>query len=401
MLFEKGVVLASVQDFTIEKYHESEVTDLQMDVPHSRIAYFVSPHGFGHAARAAAVMAAIQRIDGSIHFDIFTKVPLWFFEDSLSGPFSYHPLLTDIGLVQETPLDEDIPTTVHRLNDFLPFNPSLITGLAEEVLRLNCELVLCDIAAMGIVAAQEAGVPSVLVENFTWDWIYQGYTKLETGLNKHVAYLQGVYDAADYRVQTEPVCVSHAADLTTLPVSRTVRTPREEIRRRLGIPQDAQVVMVTMGGIQGEYNFLRELTRQRDVFFVIPGGSSAKEVRENLVLLPHHSDFFHPDLISASDVVIGKVGYSTLAEVYHAGVPFGYVTRTHFVESEILSSYIERHMSGLAIEESHFQDGYWISHLQDLCSFARIERKGPNGSEQVARFILTILPHYSRSITSL
>ena len=36
-----------------------------------RIAYFVTPHGFGHAARAAAVMVALQEIDLTIQFDIF------------------------------------------------------------------------------------------------------------------------------------------------------------------------------------------------------------------------------------------------------------------------------------------------------------------------------------------
>ena len=48
-----------------------------------RIAYFVTPHGFGHAARAAAVMVALQEIDPAIQFDIFTQVPRWFFQDSL------------------------------------------------------------------------------------------------------------------------------------------------------------------------------------------------------------------------------------------------------------------------------------------------------------------------------
>ena len=38
-------------------------------------------------------------------------------------------------------------------------------------------------------------------------------------------------------------------------------------------------------------------------------------VEKNLILLPHHSVFFHPDLVNASDAVVGKLGYSTLAAV--------------------------------------------------------------------------------------
>jgi len=54
-----------------------------------RIAYFVTPHGFGHAARAAAVMVALQEIDPTIQFDIFTQVPRWFFQDSLVRNMRY------------------------------------------------------------------------------------------------------------------------------------------------------------------------------------------------------------------------------------------------------------------------------------------------------------------------
>ncbi len=63
-----------------------------------RIAYFISPHGFGHAARAAAVMEVLSEIDTGVQFEIFTTVPSWFFQDSMSAPYAYHHLVTDIGL---------------------------------------------------------------------------------------------------------------------------------------------------------------------------------------------------------------------------------------------------------------------------------------------------------------
>ncbi|NIO06707.1 MAG: hypothetical protein GTO40_01480, partial [Deltaproteobacteria bacterium] len=96
-----------------------------------RIAYFITPHGYGHAARASAVMAAIQQRTPKVRFEIFTQVPRWFFQDSLSEPFGYHPLLTDIGLAQKTALSEDIPETLNRLDDLLPFDAPLIQDLAR------------------------------------------------------------------------------------------------------------------------------------------------------------------------------------------------------------------------------------------------------------------------------
>ncbi|HEX3035602.1 MAG TPA: hypothetical protein VHT73_10810, partial [Thermodesulfobacteriota bacterium] len=97
------------------------------------IAYFISPHGFGHAARATAVMAEIQRISPHVHFEIYTKVPRWFFEQSLPSHFNYHSLLTDLGLIQTTSLHEDIHKTLACLNKFYPIESSLVTTLAGEL----------------------------------------------------------------------------------------------------------------------------------------------------------------------------------------------------------------------------------------------------------------------------
>ena len=63
-----------------------------------QIAYFVTPHGFGHAARAAAVMSSLYDRLPQVHFQIYTTVPRWFFSTSVKAPFTYNELLTDIGL---------------------------------------------------------------------------------------------------------------------------------------------------------------------------------------------------------------------------------------------------------------------------------------------------------------
>jgi len=356
-----------------------------------RIAYFISPHGFGHAARASAVMSAVYEMDPSVHFEIFTTIPSWFFEESLESPHTYHPLMTDIGLVQETPLHADLPGTVERLNRFIPFEEYRISGLAMKIDGLNCELVICDISPMGIAVALEGGLPSVLVENFTWDWVYQEYIEHHGRLKHHVDYLGRLFSEADYHIQTQPVCSPKAVDLNALPVSRRARIARGEVRQDLGIPEDAKMVLITMGGVPENFRSLKGLNLPKDLYLVVPGGSNAFRIHDHLITLTHHSRFFHPDLINAADAVVGKVGYSTLAEVYHGGVPFGYIKRADFRESEILGAYIERHMNGLAIEEESFRTGDWISNTSRLLEMPRIRREGPNGAIQVAEFVCGLL----------
>ena len=358
-------------------------------VPAKRIAVFISPHGFGHAARAAAIMEALTAIAPSIQFDIFTTVPPWFFAQSNSFAFTYHHLLTDIGLIQKTPFQADLPTTVQQLRQLLPFDPVQIEILAKQLRRLDCEVVICDIAAMGIRVAQKARVPSVLVENFTWDWLYQGYDN--KGLNEFNPYLQSIYAEADVHIQTQPVCNVAAAQLEAAPVSRKIKTSGDSTRRKLGISPNDRVVMITAGGVAKDYGFIDKLALESDIQFIVPGAADSEIIKENLVLLPENSDFFHPDLVNAADAVVGKVGYSTIAEIYQAGVPFGYVARPENREMRSLIGFIGNHIDGMPIKESDFQNGAFTKDLAKLLRIPRAQPKRPNGADQIAGFIASLL----------
>jgi len=195
----------------------------------AHIAYFISPHGFGHAARSAAVMAILLEKNPAIHFDIFTTIPSWFFEDSLPGNFIHHNLVTDVGLVQHSPLEEDVVGTFRALNDFLPFDTEKIKQLSKKINAMGCSLIICDIAPMGILVAQKAGLPSVLIENFTWDWIYQKYIDIHPSVERHIEYLAQLFRRADIHIQATPACTSPAVtpgwtdDKTISPVSWSKR----------------------------------------------------------------------------------------------------------------------------------------------------------------------------------
>jgi hypothetical protein len=262
--------------------------------------------------------------------------------------------------------------------------------LARQVLALGCRLVACDIAPLGIAVARAAGLPSVLIENFTWDWIYEGYARQEPRLQPFVDYLRAQAAATDYRAQTEPVCApAPEADLVAAPVCRPARAPRAEVRRRLGVPEETKLVMITMGGIREPYRFLPRLAEFAPARFVIPGDESLEEeAPPNALILPFESGFYHPDVVAACDAVVAKIGYSTLAEVYHAGVPFGYVPRPQFRESVALARFIRQRMPGVEIAAGDFESGAWLAQLPALLALERVRRDEPNGAVQVAEFLL-------------
>ena len=352
------------------------------------VAYFISPHGFGHAARACAVIEALHQLDPTIEFHLYTRAPRWFFDLSLPFGYHYHDVLTDIGLVQRSPLQEDLAATLERLEHFIPFSPELLAGLAQDLRANDCQVVVCDISPLGIAAARQAGLPSVLVENFTWDWIYSGYLDAEPRLERFIAEFQSLFQSAGAHIQTTPFCVSDSqAALVTAPVSRRPRASQAKVRQLLAIPPGVQMVLLSMGGIELHFEFLDRLANLKNIWFVIPGGAESYSLRQNLVLLPHHSDYYHPDLLHAADAVISKAGYSTISEAFYAGIPYGYVSRTLFREAPVLSKFIQQNMAGSEIDGETFQSGNWVGSIQALLRMPRFKRIGPDGSQQIARFL--------------
>ncbi len=357
----------------------------------SQIAYFISPHGFGHAARAASVMEALVSMDPSVRFDIFTTIPAWFFKHNLSDSFKYHRLQTDLGLLQKTPFQEDYDNTLKNLNRLFPYDPSSLTAVSHQLQRLKSKMVVCDIAPMGVLVARAAGIPSVLVENFTWDWLYEEYAVGHPQFGKYIDYLRPIFEMPDVHIQTEPVCNPKSVDLCAGPASRKIKLTVQEVRQKLGIAVDDKLVLITTGGVPYDYHFVDQLKAHRDIHFVIPCNCPTIQRRDNVTLIPHRSDFYHPDLANASDAVIGKTGYSTIAEAYHAGIPFGYIAGPNNPEHASLAAYIKTRMTGLAIKESEFQNGSWLSQLNNLLNMPRAQRNEPNGADQIAQFVLSLL----------
>jgi len=356
-----------------------------------QIGYVISGHGFGHATRAIAVMQALsRRIE--VHFTILTSVPSWLFTSSLSAPHALHPMTTDVGLVQQSALREDLFATLAALNRLYPLDEHVLDQAAG--LLQGCALVLCDIAPLGIAAARRAGISSVLVENFTWDWIYRGYLGQCSALSEPIDYLQDLFARADYHIQTEPVCNPRSCDLVVKPVARGLQAP-ERIRQRFFCRQEQKLVLLTMGGIEGQQKQpidLHALMRRSDTVFLLTGLSREDEFTANLRFLGRDASWYFPDLVAACDLVVGKSGYSTVAEAYQGQTAYGYVKRPNFRESQVLEAFLDRHLLSWEIEESDLANGTWLDQLNRLQAKDLTVPRPDNGAEEIAEFLLHLLP---------
>lgn len=349
------------------------------------IACFISPHGFGHAARTCAVLEALSsRADIEAH--IYSTVDTTFFSQS-SFCYTSHNQLTDIGFFQKDAFHIDIEKTIDALDQFIPFDDKRIDALAEEC--QNHAFILSDISALGIAVARRAQIPSILLENFTWDWLYSPYLSDNSKLSKFSVYLKNLYQAADYHIQVKPVCQRNSADLVCGPIFREVREHPQHIRERLGCTAP-KVALVTMGGFSFKPEFLEILKQHPTYDFIIAGQEREAWIGNNVLVLDRCSNHYHPDLINCADIAVFKCGYSTLAECYQVGIPIISVSRDGFAEAKVLEAFIQKNMCAAFITQSDFSSGQWLD-LLDAPELTARKTRPPNGAHAVADFLVPLL----------
>ena len=353
-----------------------------------RLALFVTPHGFGHAARSAAVVEALGALVPGLEVELWTSVPEWLFRESLSVPFRYRYLECDVGLVQRSPVEEDLPATVAALERWWAAVEELHLGqVAAALVAERCDLVVCDIAPFGLLAARAAGVPSVLMENFTWDWIYEGMVAAEPRLASWVSRLASRFALADLHLQLEPICRPVAGALAIPPVARSPHQDRDAVRERLGVAPERRLVLVSLGGVAHRLERLGRLFGREDCVFVLPGAADRESWEGNLRRLPHHSPIHHPDLVAAADLVVGKLGYSTVAETVAASTRVLYVPRPGFRESAVLERHVAERLPAQAIAWRELESGEWVERLDALLACPRPPARPASGARRAAEAI--------------
>lgn len=357
-----------------------------------KIAYFISSHGFGHASRASAVMAALTERTPGIRFDIYTGTPEWLFRDSGLTNITCHPGAVDVGLVQRNPMEHDLPKTVEAVNTFLDGIPERSDLLADELKKNGISAVICDISPLGIVTGKKAGLPVFLFENFTWDWIYEPYAAECPDFVTINQRLKEIFALPDHRMQSEPLCdLLPDPEILIPPVSRRPLHTAEELRKMLQIPDGHRVGLISMGGIPEDLNFAVRSRIPENITLLLPGTFERTEKIGNKILLPHHSGFYHPDMVSIADFVIGKAGYSTIAEVCAAGAAYGFISRENFRESDVTAAFLRRRPNTLEIRQDRFDAFTLDDEINELLRLGKTDPQPVNGRDISADFILRTL----------
>ncbi len=351
------------------------------------IAAFISSHGFGHACRAIAVLEAVQARRPDTRLQIFTTVPAHLFYTSGLNNFSLHPVETDVGFIQHDALNSDLDATLAKLNTFYPFSRERLKDLVQRV--QGCSAILTDISPLGIVVAEMAHIPSVLVENFTWDWIYRNTAKKDIRFTEYEAYLESIYAKVTHHFQTEPLC-NPLPDTTSIPpIFRRVRQQPEDIRNLFGVG-NRQLVLISLGGFSYPTGRIERFSEYRDFQFILAGQQCSEMLSNNCLALARDSEYYHPDLIAAADLVICKSGYSTVAECHQAGTRIGCIDRPDFAESLTLTRFVKEKLNGTILTEHQFADESWLNNIGNMVEQPSPPAAKSNGADLVGELLVSL-----------
>ena len=356
-----------------------------------KIACFISSHGYGHATRCLAVLDSLSQKFQPLEISIFSSFSKSFLEQNLnSSKFTSHNTKTDIGLIQKTPFEHDLAQTVFEWERFLNFTSSENQKTAKIVKEINPEFIVCDISPLGIQLGKQFKIPTVLIENFTWDWIFQTYASEEPKFLPIIEKLNEIFRYPELRIQTDPICERVSGHPLVNPIFRMPRGSISETKRKMGLNENKQAILITTGGIAQDFQFIQKLEQFPHYHFIVSGDQPQEKSYQNIFFLPHNSPIYFPDIVNISSVIVGKAGYGTVAEAWGNKKAFIRVFRHEFRESPYLKTFLDSNVPGEEIDLNNFLSGEWLDNLNNQ-SFQNSDstdtRKDLNGATQVVELI--------------
>jgi hypothetical protein len=357
------------------------------------VFFYISGHGFGHASRQIEIINALGALP-SIEIVVRTSAARWLFDRTVRVPFTFVEGPVDTGVVQVDALRLDEAATVSRAAEFHHNLPERAQREASGLRERDARLVIADAPPLGCAAASAAGVASVVVSNFTWDWIYEGYPEHLSGAPGLIATLRDAYRRADaaWRLPMHGGFAPVSTVIDVPLVARHARHDRATVRARLRLPLHVPLVLSSFGGYGLEnfdYSRLDCLSRYG---VVITGADRADRPEPGIHRLDdrhlYDAGLRYEDLVAAVDVVVTKPGYGIIAECVANQTAMLYTSRGRFAEYDVLVAEMPRMLRCEFLTIDDLLAGRWLAALDRLLALPAPPARPPtNGAQVVADMI--------------
>lgn len=317
------------------------------------ILYYITPHGFGHAVRSAAIC---NKIDPDIEITFRTTIPRSFFEEEMQRSFNYEPDSFDCGCVQKDGVTVDVEKTAEMYISISRENRKKLSQELKFIQDRKVTLIASDIVPFAFEAAYESDIPSVGISNFNWVDIYKSYEEKEALFKPIIKEIIGQYSKANYLFRMTPSnnMEGFACEEYDIPfVCGEGQNRREELKRILGISEDKMLSVIYVGNYGMEGVNWEKLQDFKDWVFLgvydLPGAPENFKILDKKIIS-------YRDLAASVDCVIGKIGYGTTSECTLNKTPLLYVPRDDFAEHPILEKWLLDNNLGLKCFVNEFKE---------------------------------------------
>lgn len=339
------------------------------------LCFYISGHGFGHAVRQIEVLDAVSERLPEIPILIRTSAPRALFERTARGTFTLAEGHVDTGAVQRDSLSVDEAETIRRAGAFHADLERRAAAEAELLRRHGAALVICDAPPLACAAAAAAGIPSVVLSNFTWDWIYEGYGEHLSEAPELLPVIRGAYALAraGWRLPMHGgfATVPGVVDLPFVARRSAASRSRDELRSVLRLPRERRLALASFGGYGVEGLALEALdcTAEWEVVLTARDAPAAARMAArrgvSIIAEPvlYGAGLRYHDLVKAVDVVVTKPGYGIISDCIANGTALLYTSRGRFAEYDVLVAEMPRYLRCGFIEGDDLRQGRWRAAL--------------------------------------
>ncbi len=350
------------------------------------IRYYSSDHGLGHVSRDIAIIKELIKVPG-VRVFVRNLSGSKLFADSFNKKVGVTPKRNDFGVInKKNDFSTDNEGTYSRLSEWKSTWDDFLKEEKRFCKGNDISIIVSDISPQPFILANDLGIPSVAVSNFTWHCIYSSL------FGKNDPLVKDIGDS--YRLASKSIILPFEQDNMILPsqtktglVCRDIEKSRSEIRNMLGVSKRDFLIFVSMG-----------FSMENMPGFKIPempkGIRLVSNQLPNAIRIP--SNFYNSqDIVAASDLVACKSGYTTVAESVSKKVPMVITARDGFVDDEAICSKVEKLGIGMRIPNRDFLSMDYLSNCMEFASRAKEQynslpkRFSSLHNEEVARIILS------------
>ncbi|MBC7953893.1 MAG: hypothetical protein H7Z12_19005 [Rhodospirillaceae bacterium] len=356
--------------------------------PHLWLA--LSPHGFGHAAMTAPLVAELRRRRPGLRLTIQTALPHAFLE-SRYGVFEHVSHIPDIGFRMKSAVEIDVEACAQFYAGLHADFPAVVAVETARLQAARPDLVLANVPYVTIAAAAAAGIPVVAYCSINWADMVEHYLGSGTAM---LAQIRDSYAKAQMFLRptpAQPMTLPNVVDIGPVAVKGAIRTG--EIRRALGLGQGTRLGLIAFGGI--DHRLPLEHWPALEGWFWL---SSLADTPARPDMVPWQAAGVpFSDLLPSVDVLVTKPGYGTFSEAGLAGVPVLYEPRPDWPESRPLEEWLGRHTRCLATTAEEMVSERLPLLLQTLFSQAAPEVAVATGIAEGVDALEAVLDACARS----